>query len=280
MTHRRVGASLVELLVGMTLAAIIGLSVMRTFVSQARFSDTQVKMASARSVSRAPLNLLMSDVRMVEVGNGIAAASAASGASSITLRVPVVMGVVCGTSGGSTVLSLMPVDSAVLAAAAWSGHAYRESSGAYTYAEGATTVTPVASTACAAANITTVAGGRTVMVTPALPASVAAGTPAFVYQRARYWFGASSALPGRLALWRTLEASNASEELAAPFDTTSRLRFYRNNNDTSDVAVPPLAEIRGVELVLVGESEHNQFGSTTPERAPLRTAVFFINRID
>lgn len=280
MTHRRAGASLVELLVGLTLTAIIGMSVVRTFVSQARFSDTQVKMAAARTVSRAPLNLLMSDVRMVEVANGIAAASATSAASSITLRVPVVMGVVCGTSGGSTTLSLMPVDSAVVAGAAWSGHAYRESSGAYTYTEGTTTVSAVGSATCDAANITTVDGGRTVLVTPALPATVAPGTPAFVYQRARYWFGASTVLPGRLALWRTLEATNASEELAAPFDTASRLRFYRNFNDTSDVAVPPLAEIRGVELVLVGESEYTRFGSTTPERAPLRTAVFFINRID
>ena len=217
---------------------------------------------------------------MVEVGSGIAAASAASGASSITLRVPVVMGLVCGTSGGTTVLSLMPVDSAVLASAAWSGHAYRESSGAYTYAEGATTVTLGGAATCAAANITTVTGGRTVIVTPALPATVTAGTPAFVYQRVRYWFGASTVLSGRLALWRTLEATNLSEELAAPFDTASRVRFYRGDNDTSDVAVPPLAEIRGVELVLVGESEHTRFGSTTPERAPLRTAVFFINRID
>ena len=87
-------------------------------------------------------------------------------------------------------------------------------------------------------------------------------------------------LPGRVGLWRTLEATGSTEELAAPFDSVSRFRFYRNANDTSDVAIPPLTEISGVELVLTGASEKPRFGKSSPETAPLRTAVFFTNRLN
>src|SRR5688500_4199394 len=118
---RRSGVSLVELLVAMTLLGIVGLSILRTFTSQARLADLQTKRLDARAVSRAPVNLFMSDVRMVETGNGVVAATS----SSVTLRIPVVMGLVCGTSAAATVLSLMPVDSAVMASAALSGRADR-----------------------------------------------------------------------------------------------------------------------------------------------------------
>jgi hypothetical protein len=221
----------------------------------------------------------MSEARMVEITNGVVAASAAASASSITLRVPLAMGLVCATAGGSTVLSMMPTDSVVLASAALSGHAYRTAA-TYAYTETPLTISNSGSGSCTAASITTVAGGRVITVTPAVAAAVTPGTPVFLYQRVRYHFAPSTALPGRLGLWRTLEATNAAEELAAPFDATSHIRFYQNNNTTSSQAVPPLGEIRGIELVLVGASTAPRFGKTTPETSTLRTAVFFINRIN
>ena len=272
----RAGLSLIENLVALTLLGIIGLSIQRTFTSQARLADLQVKRLDARAVSRAPVNLLMSEARMVETGSGVVAASG----SSITLRVPIAMGIVCGTSGSSTVLSLMPVDSVVLASAAVSGAAYREPSGAYAYSEGATTVSSGGGTTCNTASITTVSGGQTVLVSPQLPAAATAGPAAFIYQRVRYEFATSTIIAGRVGLWRTLEASGATEEIAAPFDGSSRFRFYRSDNDTSDIVVPPLAEIRGLELALVGASERARFGRSTPETSRMQTAVFFMNRVD
>ena len=117
------------------------------------------------------------------------------------------------------------------------------------------------------------------LVTPAL-AGATAGSVAFVYQRVRFEFAASTAIPGRQALWRVLEATSLAEELAVPLDTASRFSFYRNSIDTAQTAVPPLAEIRGLELILVGASEKSRFGKTTPETARHQTAVFFLNRID
>lgn len=275
LSGRRRGVSLVELLVAMTLFGFVGLSILRTFTSQARLADLHVKRLDARAVSRAPVNLLMSETRMVETGNGVVAASA----SSVTLRVPVVMGLVCGNSGGATVLSLMPVDSTVLASAAFSGHAYRQESGVYSYAEGPTSVSSGGGATCAAESITTVAGGRTVMVTPSMPAATV-GTVAFLYQRVRYEFAPSSTIAGRTGLWRTLETSGATEELAAPFDASARFRFYRVDEDTARTIVPPLSEIRGLELRLVGSSEKARFGRVTPETSRLQTAVFFTNRLN
>jgi prepilin-type N-terminal cleavage/methylation domain-containing protein len=275
LSGRRRGVSLVELLVAMTLLGIIGTSILRTFTSQARLADLHAKRLDARTVSRAPINLFMSEARMVETGAGVVAASA----SSVTLRIPVVMGLVCGTTGAATVLSLMPVDSAVLASAAISGHAYRQATGVYAYTEGPASVSSGGAATCTAESITTVAGGRTVLVTPQMPAATA-GMVAFLYQRVRYDFAASTTFPGRAGLWRTLEASGATEELAAPFDAASRFGFYRVDQDTVDTVVPPVSEIRGLELELVGSSERARFGRVTPETSRLQTAVFFMNRLN
>ena len=271
---RRRGVSLVELLVAMTLLGIVGLSILRTFTSQARLADLQTKRLDARAVTRAPVNLFMSEARMVETGSGVVAATA----SSVTLRIPVVMGLVCGTSGTATVLSLMPVDSAVLASAAISGHAYRQTSGVYSYTEATTTMSSGGINTCNAASITTVAGGTEVLVTPQM-AAAEIGTVAFLYQRVRYDFAASTAISGRVGLWRTLEKSGATEELAAPFDAASRFRYYRADQDTVDTGVPTLTAIRGIRLELVGASERNRFGKSTPEKSKLQTAVFFMNRL-
>jgi type II secretory pathway pseudopilin PulG len=280
LVRSRAGIGIAELIVALVLMGILGLAATKAFVSQARFTDQQSKLRFARAVARGSVNFLMAEARMVQTDTGVASASSASGASSITLRIPVAMGLICGTTASGTVLSVMPTDSVMLASAAISGSAYRTGAGVFKYTEGATTVTSAGAATCTAATITTVTNGRVITVSPGFPGAPSVGTPAFIYQRVKYWFGNSLALTGRTGLWRTLEATNTSEEIAAPFDTTSRFRFYRNNNDTSDVTVPPLTEIRGIELVLTGMSEKSRFGKTTPEKATLRTAIFFVNRIN
>jgi hypothetical protein len=150
----------------------------------------------------------------------------------------------------------------------------------YAYNEATTTVSSGGAATCAAASITTVTGGSTVLVTPQMPAAADIGTVAFLYQRVKYEFKASTALPGRVGLWRTLEQSGATEELAAPFDAASRFRYYRLDRDTVDTGIPTLTDIRGIRVDLLGASERNRFGKSSPETARLQTAVFFINRIN
>ena len=273
--RRRSGFTLAELLVALIMTAILGAAAMRLFVTQSRFFDQHVKQQSARAVSRSAVNGVLSDLRMVEAPNGVTAALT----SSITVRVPYAIGVVCAHSGSShTTISFMPVDSLTLATAALSGYAWRGSTGSYTIQEGGVTTSAGSAATCTGATITPVTGGLVLNVTPVLPAAATAGTPVYLYQRVRYEFAASTTYSGRTGLWRTLVETGATEEMAAPFDATAGFEFYdQNAGGSASTTVPTLANIRGIELVFNGQSEKPRFGKSTPETTTYRTAVFFMN---
>ena len=281
MIHRRItrprrGISLPEMLIALIIMGIIGAASVRVLLSQTRYYDVQLKKRAARSVSRASVNMMVSELRMMESAAGVEAASA----TSITLRVPYAVGMVCGATGLASVVALLPTDSTVLANATASGHAWRSStSGAYTYTNSPVATVPVAAGLCAGMgnNIAVVPNGRVVIMTPALPVGAAAGDAVFLYQRIRYDFATSTVLPGRRALWRTIVDSDTREELAAPFDDNAHFRFFQFDRDTSDASAA-VADIRGFELLLDGASQSPRAGRSTNERMPLRTAVFFNNR--
>jgi hypothetical protein len=109
------------------------------------------------------------------------------------------------------------------------------------------------------------------------------GTPVFLYSKIRYDLKASTAIPGKLGLYRTSIAPNGaqtSEELVAPFASTAGWKFFVVNGGTvAQTAVPAnLADIRGLELHLDGLSESIAATKLTAESAPFTTAVFFKNR--
>ena len=123
LTKPRRGMSLPEMLIAIVVFGIIGTASVRVLLSQTRYYDVQLKKRAARSVSRASVNMMLSELRMMESAAGVEAASA----TSITLRVPYAMGMVCGASGAAAVVALLPADSTVLANATASGHAWRSS---------------------------------------------------------------------------------------------------------------------------------------------------------
>ena len=97
----------------------------------------------------------------------------------------------------------------------------------------------------------------------------------------RYEFKASTALPGRTGLFRTMLSGGATEEIATPFANTARVNFYVLNATPAQSAVPgTLGNTRGLELVLDGMSERTPGGSATPKTASVTTSVFFENRPD
>ena len=187
------------------------------------------------------------------------------------------MGMHCGTVAGVSVVAMLPTDSTVLANATPSGHAWRNAFGVYTYTNTPVTAVAGGTAVCTLANISAVPGGRVMILAPGVPAGGAAGDAVFLYQRVRYEFASSTVMPGRRALWRTIVDSDTREELAAPFDDNARFRFFQFDRDTSDVSAA-VADIRGIELLLDGASQTPRAGSSTTERTPLRTAVFFNNR--
>ena len=275
LTTARRGMTIIELLFALVILGVFGLSAVRLLLSQSRFYDKQLKQREARTVSRASVNVVLSELRMIESTGGVEAVSA----DAITLRVPYTMGMFCGNSGGASVVALLPTDSTVVADAIPSGHAWRDIRGTYTYTN-ATVATAAGSAAvCTAANISALTGGRIVAVTPVLPASASVGDVIFLYQRLRYEFANSGVLPGRRALWRVIVDTGTRDELAAPFDNASRFRFFQFDRDTSDVTATA-SDVRGIELVFDAASQTPRAGAAAAERSPFRTSVFFNNRVN
>ena len=282
--NRRVrrGFTIIELLVGIVVFAIVGALFTRLLTVQGKFFDRQGMGNAARNVSRASLNRLVSDFRMIEATGGVVAASP----TSLTLRIPFAIGVMCANANGGTLLSLLPVDSTTYANAVFYGYASRNfRTGVYTYQENSASKARGDSTVCTNVRITRVPGGKIVIVQPQLDTTAGLGTPVFLYARVRYEFKASTAVPGKLGLWRTTIAQNGSEtteELVAPFASTAHWEFFVANGGSVAQANPPatLSDIRGLELHLDGISETIAPGQTTNEKAPFTTAVFFKNRRD
>ena len=291
-TARR-GFTLIELLISLIVSAIVGGALVRMVLSQARFMDQQEAYRGARSTARGGLNRLLSDLRTVEATGGLEAAAA--GGQDFTIRVPYAWGIMCSTTGALTTLSLLPVDSAMFAAPGFSGFAWRQSNGSYTYQTAAVSLTtPGTPGNCVAAIPTTITtlpaingspAGQTVNVGGAVPLAALGGPPVgsifFLFRRVRYEFKASTALPGRTGLFRTMLSGGATEEIATPFANTARVNFYVLNATPAQSAVPgTLGNTRGLELVLDGMSERTPGGSAAPKTASVTTSVFFENRPD
>jgi prepilin-type N-terminal cleavage/methylation domain len=279
-TRSRRGFTLIELIIGMVIFAIVGAALTRLLTTQGKFFDKMAAGNSARNVSRASLNRMVSDLRMIEATGGVLAASP----TSLTVRVPFALGVVCGTNNNSTAISILPVDSVVYNAPGFFGYAWRSATtGAYTYVENlAAHQKGVGQDLCGTAGITTLPNGRTARLTPIVDGS-SLGTPIFLYRRLRYEFKASTAVPGKVGLYLTTifpNLSETTEELVAPFSNTARYRFFVVGDNANAQDNPPaaLSDLRGFELHLDGISETMVPGSTTVESAPFTTAVFFKNR--
>jgi hypothetical protein len=155
----------------------------------------------------------------------------------------------------------------------------------YTYVENGSTKETGDPAVCNSVSITTVTPGKIVLVKPPVDATAGLGTPVFLYSRVRYEFKVSTAVPGKLGLWRTTIAPNGNEtteELVAPFANTAHWEFYTLNGGAVAQANAPatLSDIRGLELHLDGMSETIAPGQITNEKAPFTTAVYFKNRIN
>jgi hypothetical protein len=273
----RPGFTLTEALVAMTLTAIIGAALTGVFVTQSRLFQDQEHRSQARSVSRSAMNIILSELRMLEIDSGLVRPL---GWRKITIRAPYTVGLFCGLDGGQPVLSLIPADTMMLRDAGHTGYAYRTATdGKYTYVASLRDAGSVGICNDAGVRVFTDSGGR-VLRMPTPPPITAplleVGAPVMLYQRITYEFKASADLPGTVGLWRTIEGRNLSEELAAPFDTTARFEFYMN--DAATPSSPTSAgTVTGIKLVLDGLVDPN----ASPGRhrvSTMSTSVFFRNR--
>lgn len=282
MLKPRSGISLVEVLVALVLTAVIGAALTGAFASQLQFFDAQERAGFARGVSRGAMNIIMSELRMLEQGGGLAAATN----RRVTIRAPYAMGIVCHSLAGVVTISRLPSDSVTFHNAAPTGWAFRNAStGSYTYVEGAPSIVPNSGAAlCAAASIAVITegtGNGGAMQITGSAVNPAVGTPILLYQQITYEFKSSISFPGRLALFRSIDApgSELDEEIVAPFDTTAKFRFFVSDAAEAQTAVPAaLNTVTGIELTLDGLSERpDRYGN--PQSLPLTTSVYFKNRL-
>lgn len=275
--------TLAELIVAMTVLAVLGVAFTKLLLTEGRFSDQQNAARGARSVARQSMNVLLSELRMVQDSGFID--SATTDGKLIRVKVPYWFGLNCGRTGGKTVASMLPVDSLMVAQAKYYGWAWRGGNGLYTQVTGGAAVTSTTPTKCTSSTGTnagikavTVAGrtGQVLDLTPQAPASAPQGEAVFLYQRVTYSFKVSTAFPGKQGLWRKAEGGT-DEELVAPFDTTARFKYWKVGASASIAAPPALDSIRGVDVVLAGLSTYTPTGKTKPVMSTIVTSIFFKN---
>jgi hypothetical protein len=273
---------MIELMVGVVILAIAGLAVARIMVFQSRYFEHQSAAIQARGVPRGPLMRLVGDLRMVEASGGIISASD----TALIVRAPYALGLTCTNVIGNTYVSLLPVDSAMFAGGGFSGYAWRQTNGTYTYVE---TGSPLLDflgdiNLCNIPIVSPLLTDETHVVKIPIPLAnppLSLGTPVFLFRRVKYSFAPSTTIPGAKALFRTLMSTGATEELAAPFAPTSKFRFYVGNTRTAQASPPAdLSAIRGIQLELDGMSEWIPSGSIAKAKAPFITAVYFKNRLN
>jgi hypothetical protein len=234
------------------------------------------------------VNYLGSELRMTDAHDGVLLANA----NQVRVRVPYAMGLVCATSssgGGQITAAFMPVDSTLFSTdMGYTGFALRNplvGQSSY-YMNGTPPVSASAGTCTSSpANMTLMPGATVWRVQGSVSPLPAIATPIMLIRYVEFAFEASTLVPGRRALWRKeLDQSGnvlESEELVAPFDSAARFRFFiLNSRVPSDTVPTSLANLRGLEIRLAGESERTVQGRSTPEQANLVTSVFFLNRLD
>lgn len=274
----RRGVSLIELLIAITVVGIIAAAMSRLLLSNSRTTEVRNAERDARAVSRAAINLLESELRMVDPFGVIQPTDD----STLTVLAPYAFGVVCGgTVGSGAPVSMLPSADlpASLVVPGHSGWAWRDQTGAYVY-EAGTSLASDGPADCIAAGVSVISpGGQVVFATPLSSGPPAVGSVAFLYRQLTYSLRQSTTFPGRRALFRTVGANGAAEELAAPFSSASRFRFYIMNELLPSDTVPTfLDNLRGVQFLLQGESIRQPRTSADVARAPFVTAVFFQNR--
>jgi prepilin-type N-terminal cleavage/methylation domain-containing protein len=290
MTTRRRGFTLVEIVVSLVIAGIIGGAFMRLLMNQNRYFSKMGNVRGARRIARGASNILLADLRMVQDSGGVD--SVTSDGKLIRILVPYRFGLVCGTNATTTTVSMLPTDSGTIAVSVYKGFAWRDSTTRlYSYnwpnnPTGSDIPQPAGNTAICTGNGAGQAqirslsvAGRTSDILDLHTNSASGarvGAPLFFFQRITYSFRTSGVYPGRMGLWRNVDGGR-NEEIMSPFDTAAGFRFYESGKDVPD-AVPPAAPlIRGVDLVLSAVGPRAVSGDTSSSQSKVVTSVFFKN---
>lgn len=277
-TDPRAGLMLVELLITLVILGLVGAAITALFLTQGRVFGQQTALREARTISQGALNVMLTELRMVDAAGGVVAAAD----KAVTIHVPHTLGIVCSASSTAITVSLFPTDNADLTGApSVAGYAWRNmSDGAYQYRNASPSASSGAAAVCAGAGIAIVPDGIALNLGPGDPAAQS-GAPVILYQRITYDFRPTPNSPGNVDLWRKVEGGSTEElVIGGPFDAlSSGFRYYLLEESEPEENTPANPnEISGLELVLNGRSGRPAAGGLEAQTAQFATAVFFHNR--
>src|SRR5215467_3039306 len=110
MSSRKQGFTLAEIVVALVIAGVIGASFTKLLMQQNRYFTFETNRRASRSIARGAMNVLLSDLRMVQDSGGVDSVSADG--KTMRVLVPYQFGLVCGTLGSKTTVIMVPTDSA------------------------------------------------------------------------------------------------------------------------------------------------------------------------
>lgn len=258
------GFTLVEVLIAIVVAGVLGASLMGLVLGQQRFYGHSDDAILAQQNTRAALDLMAAELRMASPTDLIVAQT-----DSVSVRFDILRGVSCDTLTADQAIVFVydSVGSANLPAG-FRGTAY---SGAYdstwVYADGFTpsvnSTGGTNATYCQARGAPASPPASSFRQTSGWTGSFASGPPRGAtirwYGRLDYWFGPSTSTSGE-AIWRN------NQELVTPFEAGARFQYVMDDGSVqSSVAAGQLANVRQirVQVAALGDGS-NRWGVRRP----------------
>lgn len=237
------GFTLVEVLITIVVAGVLGGALMSLVVSQHRFYAQSDNLLLAQQNIRASLDLMASELRMASPEDIVTAAS-----DSVTIRFDLVHAVVCAGSAGSThVYAYDSVSNANLTSGI-TGTAYSEAyDSAFVYNDGFTgTITasnPTSETQCKANGAPASEPTSAFRLVSGWSTTPPRGSLLRWYGTLSYAFAASVTDPGSFAIWRN------NQELVTPFETGAQFSYVMDDGTVqSSVNPASFADIREIRI--------------------------------
>jgi len=248
-TRKKSGFTLIEVLIALSVAAILGVTVSGLMIGQQRFYRHADATIVSQQNLRAALDLMTAEIRMASPTDLIAATP-----DSIAFRADLIRAVVCDSTGPDEAV-LFVYDTVTTAnlgigfrGAAFSG-AYDS---AFVYAD---TWTPSVGAVGGSSETLCVANGAPAGLNPKFYRRVTGWSGQFgdvpdrgsivrFYGRLSYRFGPSTFSTGNLAIWRN------NQELVSPFANGGTFRYVMNDNSVlSSVSGAQLANVASIRIM-------------------------------
>jgi hypothetical protein len=247
----------VEALIALALSGIILALATTVFVAQSRFYRDVTERSKQQESVRAAAELLAGDVRALTEGSLVTAT-----ANRMVARIPVAVGVACGSQGVNR-YTYLALDGKPVTEGDKSGVAILEDDGSWTYFPrawsqlygGSGEAATVASCGGVGADTT---GPKSDFVRLRLPGgqggnSMLSGTEIVLYAETVITFANSVLQPGRLALFRGVDPDLI--EFATGFTSESAFEYRVNGSWQGAVSGAQLDEIDAVRVFLETSSE-------------------------